>query len=114
MWTVESHPILTKRELLAAIAMHALTVQEHTLLSPKECARGAINRADELIEALAGKEQVIRAPEILPDCRTCQHHRITPIAGTHWCALRPPLVCINGDAHVLVESVRLYQTEQKQ
>ena len=55
MWTVESHPILTKRELLAAIAMHAITVQSHFVCSPEECARGAVVRADELLKALRGE-----------------------------------------------------------
>lgn len=47
---------LTKRELLAAIAMHAITVQPHFVCSPEECARGAVVRADELLKALRGEE----------------------------------------------------------
>ena len=65
-----------------------------------------------LRDALDAERAELAARDAKPDCRTCERSYVTDL-GFIRCVLPvmlTPIVCINGDAHVPADPVRLYET----
>ena len=48
-----------------------------------------------------------------PDCRLCEHCGKSGLTAEFMCLRQPPIVCINGDAHIPLRPLRLYEKEWK-
>ena len=87
-----------------AIIEHAIAQAELERLERKH--RSELHRK---LDAILAK---MSAAERSPDCRTCSRY-LPPLsfAGDPACELvSSVIVCINGDAHVPADPVRLYET----
>ena len=44
-----------------------------------------------------------------PDCRLCEYCGQSVLTAEFRCLRQPPIVCINGDAHIPLRALRLYE-----